>query len=49
MDGIRILNNIYNPSIVWSNRARENQYFRELKQRIKRFLLSVSGNDLVAM
>ena len=49
MDGIRILNNNYNPSIVWSNRARENQYFRELKQRIKRFLLSVSGNDLVAM
>jgi hypothetical protein len=49
MEVIKILRNKYDPSLVWSKRSRDDQHFKNLKQRIKAFLMSVSGNDLVSM
>jgi hypothetical protein len=46
---IRILNNNYEPSIRWSNRCPASSYQTSLKEKIKRFLLALSGNDLISM
>jgi hypothetical protein len=49
MEIIRILNNNYHQSIRWSNRCKQSSFQTTLKEKIKRFLLALSGNDLVAM
>jgi hypothetical protein len=46
---LRILNNNYQPSIRWSNRCPTSSYQKNLKEKIKRFLLALSGNDLISM
>jgi hypothetical protein len=49
MDVIRILNNDFNRAVVWSTRHKSSPNFRLLKQKIKLFLINLSGNDLISM
>ena len=50
MNVSRVLLNAYNIAMRWSNRPKTNGgYFSILKQRIRSFLLSLSGNDLTSM
>jgi hypothetical protein len=49
MEVTRILNRNYPPTGQWSNRNKKSGYFSKLRQRIRIFLNSLSGNDLSSM
>ena len=49
MEIIRLLKIRYAQSLRWNSRNKKSSYFNVLKKRIKRFLISLSGNDLPSM
>jgi hypothetical protein len=49
MEVTRIINKNYQPTVRWSYRNKRSGYFNTLKQRFKRFINSLSGNDLASM
>jgi hypothetical protein len=49
MEVTRILNQNYPPTNQWRNRNKKSGYFSKLRQRIRIFLNSLSGNDLPSM
>ncbi len=49
MSIIRVLSNVYNLATRWSTRANTNGYFRLLKQRIRQFLINLSGDEITDM
>lgn len=49
MEVLRILNVNYHPATKWSNRQVNSRRTYTLMKRIRRFLKSVSGDDIVAL
>jgi hypothetical protein len=49
MSVTRILLNAYNFATRWSDRENTTGYFKILKQRVRRFLISLSGDDVSSM
>jgi hypothetical protein len=49
MEITRIIDQNFHPAAEWGTRNRRNGYFTVLRQRIRRFLERLSGNDITAM